>query len=237
MLLSLIIVAGVMSCKEKAEYKPMENTGDISVNHKVTLKEYIDGGTYGYIKVEEKGAEYWMAIPNGTYEVGGTYYYNGGMVMQDFESELLKKTFDFITFAEGIRTTEVAEMVEQTNGSHSKDDGHDHSNEAALSNVKLPIAKNGITLQTLFANTSDYANKSIIVKGIVVKVNDGIMNKNWVHIIDGTKHNELADLTITTLETVKLGDTVTFSGKVILNKDFGQGYKYDVLVEDAKLIK
>ena len=30
-----------------------------------------------------------------------------------------------------------------------------------------------------------------------------------------------------------VGDTVLLTGPVVLNKDFGMGYKYDVMVEDA----
>ena len=59
------------------------------------------------------------------------------------------------------------------------------------------------------------------------------MNKNWVHIQDGTGGENTFDLTITTLDEVKLGAIVKFEGTVVINKDFGHGYKYDLLLEDA----
>ena len=63
------------------------------------------------------------------------------------------------------------------------------------------------------------------------------MNKNWVHLQDGTKDGTNFDLTITTLDSVKAGDIVVFEGKVTLDKDFGAGYFYEVILEDAKLTK
>jgi hypothetical protein len=58
-----------------------------------------------------------------------------------------------------------------------------------------------------------------------------------VHIQDGTEANGKFDMTITTLENVAIGDMVTFTGKVVVDKDFGAGYVYEVLVEEAKLKK
>ena len=60
------------------------------------------------------------------------------------------------------------------------------------------------------------------------------MGKNWVHIQDGTEFEGGYDLTITTNQMVSLGETVTFEGKIVLNKDFGYGYFYNILMEDAK---
>jgi hypothetical protein len=75
------------------------------------------------------------------------------------------------------------------------------------------------------------------MKGQVVKVNDEVMGKNWVHIQDGTKDGDHFDLTITTLDKVAIDDIVTFEGTITLNKDFGYGYAYEVIMEDAKLMK
>ena len=44
------------------------------------------------------------------------------------------------------------------------------------------------------------------------------------------------DLTVTTAGTVpNVGDTVVVKGTVALNKDFGMGYQYDIIVEDAEV--
>jgi len=68
---------------------------------------------------------------------------------------------------------------------------------------------------------------------MVVKFTPEIMKRNWVHIKDGSGKTEGNDLTITTTETVKVGDTITFEGTLAVDKDFGYGYKYSVIVEKS----
>ena len=62
------------------------------------------------------------------------------------------------------------------------------------------------------------------------------MYKNWIHLQDGTESGGKYDFTITTKETVNTGDTITIKGKITLDKDFGYGYKYDIIMEEAVLI-
>lgn len=229
----LITILTVVSCKDKAEYSKINNSQIEVTNdlHKIVVKEMIDGGGYVYLNVDEDGNNYWMAIATMPIEVGNTYYYNGGMVMKDFVSKHLDKTFEFITFAEGVRATEEIQASADT---------HMHGNqtvEQVAITEKIEKAKGGTSLEELFKEKSSFDKKSIIVKGKVVKVNNGIMDKNWVHIEDGTQFNNERDLTITTNEEVKEGDIVTFKGIIVLNKDFGAGYVYDIVLENGTLVK
>lgn len=222
----------LMSCKDKENYSKVNNatTAAKSDVHKIVVKESLDGGAYVYLNVDENGETYWMAISNMPVTVGDTYYYDGGMVMKDFESKQLEKTFDEIIFAESVRTTEkIAE--------NSDVNPHVTTNPEFNVDVKIEKAKNGTSLEELFSDKESFSGKSIIVKGEVVKVNNGILDKNWVHIMDGTKFENKGDLTITTSEFVKVGDIVTFKGNISLDKDFGQGYMYDILLEEGELIK
>ncbi|MDO9276588.1 MAG: hypothetical protein Q7T92_13720 [Lutibacter sp.] len=228
----LFSVLLMVSCKDKENYSKIKDatTAAKSDVHKIVVKEAVDGGNYAYLNVEENGETYWMAISNMPVTVGETYYYDSGMVMKNFESKQLNKTFDEIVFANTVRTTEIAVEVKQ-------EDPHANSAPIPVSDVKIEKPKNGTSLSELFSGKKSFSGKSIIVKGKVIKVNNGIMDKNWVHIVDGTQFESKADLTITTAETVNIGDIVTFKGVIILDKDFGQGYVYDVLLEDGKLIK
>ncbi len=229
----LITILILVSCKDKAEYSKI-NTSETEITndlHKIVVKEVIDGGGYVYLNVDEDGNNYWMAIATMPIEVGNTYYYNGGMVMKDFVSKHLDKTFEFITFAEGVRATEEMQVAADT---------HMHGNqmvEQVAITEKIEKAKGGTSLEELFKGKSSFDKKTIIVKGKVVKVNNGIMDKNWVHIEDGTQFNKDRDLTITTNEEVKEGDIVTFKGAIALNKDFGAGYVYDIVLENGTLVK
>jgi hypothetical protein len=102
--------------------------------------------------------------------------------------------------------------------------------------VDIQPAKGGISIAELFTNPASYENKTIRVKGQVMKFNKAIMKKNWAHLQDGTDHEGKYDLTVTTDAEVAVGDVVTFEGVVALNKDFGYGYSYEVLLENATLI-
>lgn len=92
-----------------------------------------------------------------------------------------------------------------------------------------------IKISELLAKKKDYKGKEVKVTGKVVKFNAGIMERNWVHIQDGSESDGEFDLTITTMASVAVGDIVTFTGKITLEKDFGYGYFYDILMEDGVL--
>lgn len=224
----------LFSCKDKNSYSKMNST-QISVKndaHKIVPNKVVNGGSYTFLYVEDSGTNYWMAIPSTEVKVGETYYYNGGMVMKDFESKQLNKTFDLITFVDGIRTTPEIKSAKQKNP-------HSNSNKTTpeVSEVRIEKPKGGTSLAELFSKRESFSKKSIIVRGKVVKVNNGILDKNWVHIIDGTQFENNKSLTITTTDMVKVGDTATFKGIVTLDKEFGKGYVYPILLEEGELLK
>ena len=86
------------------------------------------------------------------------------------------------------------------------------------------------------ADPGKLAGQKVTVRGKVVKTNAGVMNTNWVHVRDGSGAEGTNDLTVTTKgEIPKIGDTVVVSGPVTANKDYGMGYKYPVILEDAEV--
>ena len=103
------------------------------------------------------------------------------------------------------------------------------------SDVTLEKSGNELTVAEIFANRDKYSNKEVEITGIVVKINKNVMGKNWIHIQDGTSDNGNFDLTITSQDVAEVNDKVTFKGKIILDKDFGAGYFYEVIMEDAAL--
>jgi hypothetical protein len=96
-------------------------------------------------------------------------------------------------------------------------------------------AEGGKTVSEIVTGKADLAGKDVAVRGKVVKYNRGVMAKNWLHIRDGSGSEGTNDLTITTSTETKVGDTVVAKGKVSINRDFGAGYKYDVILEDAQV--
>ena len=98
-------------------------------------------------------------------------------------------------------------------------------------------AEGGKSVLDVYTEKATLANQKVVVRGKVVKTNAGIMNKDWVHIRDGSGEEGTNDLTVTTTSQPlpNVGDTVLVSGTVILDKDFGMGYQYPVLIEDANV--
>lgn len=117
--------------------------------------------------------------------------------------------------------------------------GETHPAPKAAAEVDLTgIAKaeGGKTVAEVFAEKDALAGKPVTFRGKVVKTNPDIMGKNWLHVRDGSGEEGTNDLTITTAGTLpNVGDTVVVTGNITLNKDFGMGYAYDVLVEDAQV--
>jgi hypothetical protein len=107
---------------------------------------------------------------------------------------------------------------------------------AAVDLTGIAKAEGGKTVAEVFAEKDALAGKPVTFRGKVVKTNPDIMGKNWLHVRDGSGEEGTNDLTITTAGTLpNVGDTVVVTGNITLNKDFGMGYAYDVLVEDAQV--
>jgi hypothetical protein len=98
-------------------------------------------------------------------------------------------------------------------------------------------ADGGKTVAEIYAERDQLAGTQVVVRGKVVKTNAGIMERNWLHVQDGTGEAGTNDLTVTTTAAVPpVGTTVLVSGQVATNKDFGLGYQYDVILEDAEVV-
>lgn len=100
---------------------------------------------------------------------------------------------------------------------------------------KIVKPKDGKTVQEVYQEKAKLNGKRVTLRGKVVKYSAAIMGKNWLHLRDGTGKDPTNDLTVTTQAKAKVGDTVLVEGTVALDKDLGAGYKYDVIIEEAKV--
>ena len=231
---SLLVLLVFVQCKpntEKTETVKTEESVVKDINsHQITVKEVLNANAYTYLLVTEAEKEYWIAVPKTEVTVGNTYTYQGGMEMKKFESKDLKRTFDSVLFVEGIIDPNAPAVAEPTSTPVKVVSSKELSKG-------ITLAKGGISVFDLYSTRDKLAGKTVILTGKVIKFMPEIMNKNWVHLQDGSNFNGFNDITITTLEKVKIDDIVTLKGKVVLNKDLGSGYKYDILIEDAVLVK
>jgi hypothetical protein len=191
-------------------------------------------------------------VPECSVKAGDVVEVRKGIPMQDFHSETLDRTFSMIYFSPGLKVTGPAEAAEApaqapSQAPASLPPGHPDLSQTSgasldskgaikdFSGVEKP--EGGMTIAEIYAGKDELSGKEVVVRGKVVKFNSKIMGKNWLHLRDGSGEEGSNDLTINTQAEAKVGDTVLVRGVVVLNKDFGFGYKYDVLIEDAALTR
>lgn len=228
----LLLFVILTSCDSK---KKSDETKQPDI-HKVIAQEVLHVNQYSYIRALEDEKEIWIAAPTTIVTIGNTYYYGKTMEMKNFESKDLNKTFETVYFVEKISENAEEVSVPLTENPHLQKQ-ETPKPIIEKKEVNIETATNGISLAELFKNREKYNNKIVTLKGEVTKYNPAIMKLNWIHLQDGTTFDGEFDLTLTTAAEVKVGDVITVKGKVTLNKDFGAGYFYKIIVEDAELIK
>jgi hypothetical protein len=199
--------------------------------HKAIVNQVIQTSNYTYLFVKEADADKWLAVPKMQANAGETYYYTGGFEMQDFESKELGRTFPSVFFLEAVSSSPDIQANEPMVEPHSTG-----KLNVPQQDVKLTPVEGGITIAELFAHKDSYAGKTVKIRGQVTKYNAAIMKKNWVHLQDGSEYSGKFDLTATTDMETNVGDVITIEGTVVLDKDFGYGYAYDVLLENSKIL-
>jgi len=230
----LVVLLMITSCTSE---KKKEEQPQLGV-HKVVVQEVLHVNAYSYIRVIENGQENWIAAPTTSVEIGKTYYYGKAMEMKNFESKELGKTFGTVYFVERISKSAAEATMPLTENPHANSTIPEPTKPVIeKKEIKVEKLANSISIAELLKNKEKYNNTVVTLKGEVTKYNADIMKLNWFHVQDGSDFEGEFDLTITTSEVVKEGDIVIFKGKVTLNKDFGAGYFYKIIVENAEIIK
>jgi len=234
---SIIVLFFLVSCVKNKNNPALQQNENAKA---FEVAEVIQGSTYTYLKVKEKGNEKWIAVTRQDAVAGDVFYYDQELQMNNFHSKEIDRTFEIIYFVNNISKTPLGTENEGTMGAMGgmggMMGGGQHSGKVnATQNSAIHLEKKDgeLTIATVFANRNEYASKEFEIRGVVVKVNEQVMDKNWVHIQDGTADNGNFDLTLTTSELPAVDDEITVKGKLTLNKDFGYGYSYEVIMEDA----
>ena len=199
--------------------------GIIREMHEISVVEHIRGKRYSYLQVNEKDRTYWLATMGGDFKIGETYGYNEGIEKTQYHSTELNKTFDQILLVSALYRKETGHV-------------HDHTNsqpQVVETPQPLKIPSASIQLRELITKSNQYKDKQVEVTGKVVKVNPDIMDKNWIHLQDGSMNS--FDFVATSDELPPVGHVITMTGTIRLNKDFGAGYTYDIILEGAKIKK
>ncbi len=198
--------------------------------------ETMNAGGYTYVCLEKSGKKTWVAVPQMKVAVGQEMTFAPGAVMTNFSSKTLNRTFDSIVFSTGPMTAAAAPAAEPAASAGSKAQVKPMENDIKVGKAE---GANAYTVSEVWAKRKTLDKKQVVVKGKVVKVSPEIMNRTWVHIQDGTGDQKQGthNLVVTTQDMPSVGDIVTVSGTVAKDKDFGAGYVYKVIVEDAAIKK
>lgn len=231
----------VSEVDEKASSQPeklaTKDTGRTQIDaHGIEATEVLQTKQYTYINGKENGKYIWVAVTKIEAKIGAKYYFVGGLPMANFKSKELNRTFNEVLFADNISTNpSSANTTKGVETQSPKIVSNGSAVPVEKENVKVKIGKGELTVASLWENKKNYAGKIIKLKGKVTKFTPGIMKKNWIHLQDGTEFSGKFDLVITTAQTVKVGDEISAEGIINLDKDFGFGYFYNVIMEDAKI--
>jgi len=189
--------------------------------------DILNGGGYTYLQIEDSFKKsYWAALEGVKIDKGTEVRFTEEMRAQKFQSKSLERTFDELIFASNLQTRTALPEA---------------GNLALITEMvkESPYQqKDTLSVKEVFEKRANLKDKSVVVRGKVVKVSENILERNWVHIQDGTgEGSEVGRIVFTSKELPKVGDIVTARGVASVDKNFGSGYVYPIIVENASFIK
>jgi hypothetical protein len=199
-----------------------------------TVLEQLPAPPYLYLRLKTEKGEVWAAVDGGPVENGSQVTVASAMLMKNFESTTLKRTFPevyFGTLGASGRGAATAPRNPHTGTAPTAE-------RMDIAKVEKATGADARTVAETWAQKAALDGKSVTIRGMAVKVTEGVMGKNWIHLQDGsgTVGQGNFDITVTTLDKATAGETLTLTGTVRTNQDVGAGYVYAVLIENAKVV-
>ena len=194
-----------------------------------TVKQSIDVPSYTYIEVTTGKTTVWVAAPSTKVKTGTRVTFSTKMPMRDFHSASIKKNFPLIYFVNRLKGD-----VDKKTKATEKLSPHVKIKPTGTKLTGVDKLKGGKDIAEIYAEKIALKGKVVKIRAKVTRFSAEIMGKNWLHIQDSSSTK---DLTVTTQSTVKKGDIVIIEGKLALDKSFGSGYHYPIILEDAKFLK
>jgi hypothetical protein len=237
----------------------LTKTSAFAQNTSGVVIEAMNSAGYTYLLIDSGAEKTWVAIPESTVAKGEKVTYKPGMLMKNFSSNTLNRTFDSIIFSPGLTGEKSAPLHGKT-----ADDSFAAAVKSESSKVAVPApvmepsggslgavtpfqeitvtkssAANGYSVEEIFSQTKKLNGQKISLRGVVTKVSANIMGRNWIHLQDGTGNpmQNTHDIVATSSELPELNSEITVEGIIAAEKDFGAGYKYAAIIEQATVIK
>lgn len=239
-LCSLLLLSAITACGRKAAdplpadaIPPATAAASDALTGMVV--ERLPASPYVYLRLTTARGETWAAVPETSVEVGSTVTVVSPMLMTAFESKSLNRTFDEIYF--GTLPSQTAAMAAPGGNPHAG--AMTAAPAVEVGKVEKATGPGARTVAELWAQKANLEGKTVTLRGVVVKANNGVMGRNWIHLQDGSgaAAEGTNDITVTSMDQAAKGETILIRGTVRTGKDFGAGYTYPVLIEDAKIVK
>ena len=212
---------------QKSTKENQKTTSNI-IRGKVT--DIIKASVYTYVEVDTGKKKIWAAGPVTPLKVGDMISFSAGMLMKNFHSKSMKRDFPAIYFVNSFN----AGTIKNKQAMQSLPPSHYKKKQEVKAIQGINKVKGGNTIAEINDGKQKLKGKIIRVRGQVTKFTPNVMGKNWLHIRDSST---LDDLTVITKSTVAIDDVVILEGKLELDKDYGYGYVYPVIMDDAKVMK
>jgi hypothetical protein len=208
----------------------------------------------------------WAAVPTAEVNVGDRVIVRNAQRMTDFQSTTLKRTFPTIYFGELDTPDEGASAVHASAsapgasmvnpharlaetpegasaaGSSTLPDHHrapqDLAEPVEIGKVAKAGGPLGRTVAEIYAERTKLDGKKVRVRGVVVKAVANVLDRTFVHLRDGTGNSgdNTHDLTVTSSTVPKVGDRLLYEGTLTIDKDYGSGYRYQAVLENADIV-
>ncbi len=199
-----------------------------------TVLETVSAPPYTYLRLKAAQGEVWAAVPAADVKVGAQVAVEVSVAMDKFESPSLHRTFERVYMGNLAGAGDASPMgMGMGMGMAPK------APAAPDEKVAKAAGADARTVAEVWAQKDALKEKTVTLKAKVVKYNEAIMDRNWLHLRDGSGSDAAKDndVAVTTKDKAKVGDVVTIKGVVRTAKDFGSGYTYPVIIEDAKIVR
>ncbi len=232
----LPIALAAIGCDAKTPKPPLDQATAPITGGQLTgpVQEHLNAPPYVYLRIKTTTGDLWAAVPEARVENGTEVTVVNAMRMTNFESSSLKRTFAEVY---------LGTLAPAGGAAADGPGGNPHAGLAAgapvdVGQVTKAVGPDARTVAEVWAHRATLEGQTVTVRGVVVKYNAGVMGKNWLHLQDGSGDGGQStnDITVTTMDDAAKGETVTIRGTVRTNKDFGAGYTYPVIVENAKIV-
>ena len=239
--LALSLLLPLAGCSKSADEPAAENAAVATPVPPGMVRgevlETMNSGGYTYVFMDTGEDQRWVAALETPVAVGDIVQTDQGMAMNGFTSQTLDRTFNVVYFVSSLQNLSGGSPPPAPGQMPQGHPDISGAGQAAAAVTDIAAYEEGKDIAYVYANKNDLAGQPLTLRGKVVKYNPGILGWNFIHIQDGSGDagEGSNDLIVTSKAETAVGDVVLLSGTIVLDKDFGAGYSYPVLLEDASI--